>query len=64
MIDEQQTSELYGYTSDMLSPGSRESIIIVCDNCGKEQISSKGGYHKLCESCEYERNWITETLKV
>lgn len=52
MIDEQRTLEIYGYTSDMLSPKSHKYIIKVCDECGKYQIIKKCLYNSnLCASC-------------
>jgi len=51
MIDEDRTAQLYGYTSDELSPKSGKPIVVVCEECGKHRINSKSQYRELCHDC-------------
>lgn len=51
MIDEDRTMQLYGYTSDELSPHSAKLIIAVCEECGKYRVLKKYSYKDLCKSC-------------
>ena len=51
MIDEEETFERFGYTSDELKPKSMRKIIAVCDGCGKIRVLNKQAYKKLCASC-------------
>lgn len=37
MIDEEKTFEMFGYRLDELTHGSRKKIIVICDECGKEE---------------------------
>ena len=66
MINETKTFELFGYTSDSLSKGSGKKIIVVCDNCGEENLKrfvdyNNAKYPNLCQSCsskgEKGSNW-------
>ena len=57
MIDEDRTMQLYGYTSDMLSPQSYKPIVKVCEECGKYGITSKSHYHDLCKSCASKKRY-------
>lgn len=61
MIDEDRTLQLYGYTSDELSPKSAKTVVAVCEECGKYRDVKKSQYHDLCLSCtrqtdEYRHN--------
>ena len=51
MIDEDRTMQLYGYTSDELSPKSHNPIVAVCDECGRHRVLPKSGYRDLCRKC-------------
>ena len=57
MIDDDQTLQLYGYTSDELSKGSHKPIVVVCEGCKnrrittKRNINSRGLLTTLCVSC-------------
>lgn len=51
MIDEDRTLQLFGYTSDELTPNSTKLIVRVCEGCGRYKILPKQGYHDLCPSC-------------
>ena len=51
MIDEGRTLEIYGYTSDELSHGSKKSVVAVCEGCGKYRVVRHDAYRDLCRSC-------------
>ena len=58
MIDEDCTTQLFGYTSDQLSPKSSKKIVAVCEECGMYRVGRKADYRALCGSCSQsgERN--------
>ena len=61
MIDEDRTIQLFGYTSDQLTPRSGKKIVTVCEECGRYRVVSKHDYKKLCNPCsrkgEYNPRW-------
>lgn len=60
MIDEDRTMQLFGYTSNELSPKSSRTIVVVCEECGKYRTTTKNGYRDLCNSCAHNtRNTLS-----
>lgn len=55
MIDEARTLEIYGYTSDELSPKSAKPIVAVCEECGKYRDTTKHALRELCKSCSVKK---------
>jgi predicted nucleic acid-binding Zn-ribbon protein len=51
MIDESRTLEIYGYTSDTLSYGSRKPVVAVCEDCGKYRDVRFQQYKDSCKQC-------------
>lgn len=64
MIDEDRTLQLYGYTSDELSPKSHKCVVAVCEECGKYRVVKKQGYRDLCYDCAlYTKERINKISK-
>ena len=51
MIDEKQTFEMFGYTSDELSPKSGKKVVAICDGCGVQRVAHKYAYCDMCHLC-------------
>jgi len=63
MIDEKQTLQMFGYTSDMLSAMSSKKIYHMCDDCGKETVMeycnyARRVYKELCRGCTIKRGYV------
>ena len=63
MIDESRTFEIYGYTSDSLSYGSKKLVVAVCEDCGKYRELAFRGYHDLCKSCGHKRQHLSDETR-
>lgn len=63
MIDESRTLEIYGYTSDSLSYGSKKLIVAVCEDCGKYREIAFRGYYDLCKSCGHKRQYLSDETR-
>lgn len=55
MILEEETYEKFGYYPSDLAPQSHKLILVSCNECGKIQEITKGGYYgtSLCRSCSH-----------
>lgn len=54
MINESKTKELFGYTSDDLSPKSSKKVVAVCEQCSTERLLRKHAAikSKICINCQ------------
>ena len=54
MINEPKTKELFGYTSDELSPFSSKKVVAICDQCGNSRLLAKHVAYKskVCINCQ------------